>query len=111
MLRLDAVISAMGGGSMAASPRGSPAVTPCSSVTVPANSNVTVASPSIHPPAGGGGVIGAASGQVTACSVVTSELHDAVLGQKISARVKLFDFGAREVETVTITYPIDFLPA
>jgi outer membrane biosynthesis protein TonB len=53
----------------------------------------------------------APSGQVTACSVVSSELHDAVLGQKISARVKLFDFGAREVETVTITYPIDFLPA
>ena len=53
----------------------------------------------------------APSGQVTACSVVSSELHDAVLGQKISARVKLFDFGAKEVETVTITYPIDFLPA
>jgi protein TonB len=53
----------------------------------------------------------APSGQVTACSVVSSELHDTALGEKISARVKLFDFGASDVEAVTITYPIDFLPA
>jgi TonB family protein len=53
----------------------------------------------------------APSGKVTQCKLVSSELHDAALGQKISQRVKLFDFGAKDVETVTITYPIDFLPA
>jgi TonB family protein len=53
----------------------------------------------------------APSGKVTACNVVSSELQDPALDRKIGARVKLFDFGARDVETVTITYPIDFLPA
>jgi protein TonB len=53
----------------------------------------------------------APSGQVTRCELVTSELNDAVLGEKIAQRVKLFDFGAKNVEAVTITYPIDFLPA
>jgi hypothetical protein len=38
-------------------------------------------------------------------------LHDPVLGRKIAQRVKMFDFGARDVSEVTITYPIDFLPA
>ena len=31
--------------------------------------------------------------------------------QKISQRVKLFNFGSKDVDEVTITYPIDFLPA
>lgn len=53
----------------------------------------------------------APSGQVTRCDLVSSELHDAALGEKIAQRVKLFDFGAKNVEAVTITYPIDFLPA
>ncbi len=53
----------------------------------------------------------APSGKVTHCSVVSSELGDAALGSKISSRVKLFDFGAKDVAEVTITYPIDFLPA
>jgi protein TonB len=53
----------------------------------------------------------APSGKVTHCSVVSSELGDADLGGKITSRVKLFDFGAKDVAEVTITYPIDFLPA
>ncbi|UCC57100.1 MAG: TonB family protein [Gammaproteobacteria bacterium] len=53
----------------------------------------------------------APSGKVTLCKLLSSELHDAMLGEKITQRVKLFDFGAKDVETVTITYPIDFLPA
>lgn len=53
----------------------------------------------------------APSGKVTHCEVVSSELADVKLGTKITARVKLFDFGAKDVNTVTITYPIDFLPA
>lgn len=53
----------------------------------------------------------APSGSVTRCVLVSSELHDAVLGQKISQRVKLFNFEARDVSEVTITCPIEFLPA
>jgi protein TonB len=53
----------------------------------------------------------APSGKVTLCELVSSELQDPVLGQKITQRVKLFDFGAKDVSEVTITYPIDFLPA
>ena len=53
----------------------------------------------------------APSGQVTHCELVSSELHDADLGRKIAQRVKLFNFEARDVSEVTITYPIDFLPA
>lgn len=50
-------------------------------------------------------------GQVIECSVVSSELADATLGSKVVARVKMFNFGSKDVERVTITYPIDFLPA
>lgn len=53
----------------------------------------------------------APSGEVTHCSVVSSELDDAELGDKITSRVKRFNFGAKDVAEVTITYPIDFLPA
>ncbi len=50
-------------------------------------------------------------GQVVECSVVSSELADAALGSKVVSRVKMFNFGTKDVEVVTITYPIDFLPA
>jgi TonB family protein len=53
----------------------------------------------------------APSGKVTRCVLVSSELHDAALGKKISQRVKLFNFDAKDVSEVTITYPIEFLPA
>ncbi len=53
----------------------------------------------------------APSGEVTMCRVVSSELHDPQLEQKIVARVKLFRFEARDVETVTTTKPIEFFPA
>ncbi|HEY3487415.1 MAG TPA: TonB family protein [Gammaproteobacteria bacterium] len=53
----------------------------------------------------------APSGQVLAASIESSDLKDPDLERKITARVKLFDFGAKEVDTITITYPIDFLPA
>jgi protein TonB len=53
----------------------------------------------------------APSGKVTRCELVSSELHDAALGQKITQRVKLFNFESKDVSEVTITYPIDFLPA
>lgn len=51
------------------------------------------------------------SGQVTAISVVSSELGDQALESKLLARIKLINFGAKPVDAVTLTYPIDFLPA
>lgn len=50
-------------------------------------------------------------GSVTNCSVISSELNDADLERKLVARVKLFRFPARDVETITTTKPIDFFPA
>jgi protein TonB len=51
------------------------------------------------------------SGEVTMCRVVSSELHDPDLEKKIVARVRLFRFEAKDVETITTTKPIDFFPA
>jgi periplasmic protein TonB len=53
----------------------------------------------------------APSGQVTAISVVSSELGDPTLERKLLARIKMINFGAKPVDSVTLTYPIDFLPA
>ena len=53
----------------------------------------------------------APSGEVTMCRVVSSEIKDAELERKIVARVRLFRFEARDVETITTTKPIDFFPA
>jgi len=53
----------------------------------------------------------AASGQVLDCKIVSSELRSPELERKLAARVKQFDFGARNVDTMVVTYPIDFLPS
>lgn len=53
----------------------------------------------------------APSGQVTMCKVESSTLKSPELERKIAQRVKLFNFGKKDVSAVTITYPIDFLPA
>jgi outer membrane biosynthesis protein TonB len=53
----------------------------------------------------------APSGKVTASVVESSDLNHPELEQKIATRVKLFDFGAKDVPAITISYPIDFLPA
>jgi len=51
-------------------------------------------------------------GKVSACSVDSSDMDSPTLDKKIAARVKKFNFGAKEgVPTITILYPIDFLPA
>lgn len=50
-------------------------------------------------------------GRVVACELVSSELSEPGLARKIVARVRLFDFGAKKVETMVVTYPIDFLPS
>ncbi|MCK4834550.1 MAG: TonB family protein, partial [Gammaproteobacteria bacterium] len=51
-------------------------------------------------------------GKVSACSVDSSDMDAPALDKKIAARVKKFNFGAKDgVPTITILYPIDFLPA
>jgi TonB family protein len=51
------------------------------------------------------------SGQVSAIRIVSSELGDQALERKLLVRIKMIDFGAKPVDSVTLTYPIDFLPA
>lgn len=53
----------------------------------------------------------APSGEVTFCEVVSSELDNPDMEQKLVQRVKLFRFDAKNVEAITTTKPIDFFPA
>ena len=53
----------------------------------------------------------APAGQVLECRVVSSELKTPALEQKLLARVRQFDFGAKEVDQMVVTYPLDFLPS
>ncbi len=50
------------------------------------------------------------SGRVLECNVVSSELVDDSVVAKIVNRIRLFDFGKREVSTTTLRYPVSFLP-
>ena len=51
-------------------------------------------------------------GKVSACSVDSSDMDAPDLDKKIADRVKKFNFGAKDgVPSITILYPIDFLPA
>jgi TonB family protein len=51
------------------------------------------------------------SGEVTNVRVVSSELKDQELLNKIMARVRLIRFKAADVEPLTVSKPIDFFPA
>lgn len=51
------------------------------------------------------------NGRVVDVSVVSSELADDGVIAKIINRVRLFDFGKRDVRTTTISYPVHFLPS
>ena len=53
----------------------------------------------------------APGGQVTDASIVSSELGDAELEQKIINRVRLLQFGAKSVPEATFEYPIFFEPS
>lgn len=51
-------------------------------------------------------------GSVSLCKVESSDMNSPALDEGIVARVTRFNFGPKEgVPTVTILYPIDFLPA
>lgn len=53
----------------------------------------------------------APSGEVTDVDIVSSELDNPSLEARIRARVLQFRFEAREADTITIIYPIEFLPS
>jgi TonB family protein len=53
----------------------------------------------------------APSGQVTDLQIVSSELKNTDLERKLLARIKQFNFGAKDVAIMVVTYPIDFLPS
>jgi uncharacterized membrane protein YgcG len=51
-------------------------------------------------------------GSVSMCVLQSSDMNAPDLGAQVVSRVKTMNFGAKEgVQTVTIVYPIDFLPA
>jgi TonB family protein len=53
----------------------------------------------------------APSGEVVDCKIASSELHAPELERKLLARIKQIDFGAKDVNTIDINFPIDFLPS
>ena len=53
----------------------------------------------------------APAGNVVKVKVISSELGDKKLENRLLSRIKLFKFGAQKVEQVTVTYPIEFLPS
>jgi hypothetical protein len=50
-------------------------------------------------------------GSVSLCDLQGTDMDAPNLSAQVLGRVRTFDFGAKEVPTVTILYPIDFLPA
>ncbi|HEY5604187.1 MAG TPA: AgmX/PglI C-terminal domain-containing protein [Gammaproteobacteria bacterium] len=50
------------------------------------------------------------AGAVTNVKVVSSDLNSPELEKKLLARIRLFNFGPKDVQTLIVTYPIDFLP-
>lgn len=53
----------------------------------------------------------APNGKVTDVNVVSSELSSPELEARLVRRIRLFDFGAKDVAVTTTTKPIDFFPA
>ena len=53
----------------------------------------------------------APGGQVTKCTLVSSELRNPEFEKKVIARVLLMDFGAKDVPDFTVDYPILFFPS
>ncbi|TNE83480.1 MAG: hypothetical protein EP339_00215 [Gammaproteobacteria bacterium] len=49
-------------------------------------------------------------GSVSYCEVVSSELGNPALESRLASRVKLFNFGAGNVDSRKVRFPIDFLP-
>lgn len=52
----------------------------------------------------------APDGAVVTCRVISSEIADAALVDRVVQRVRSFRFAADDVSTTTVTYPVHFLP-
>jgi hypothetical protein len=50
-------------------------------------------------------------GRVSMCALQASDMNAPELSAQVVDRVRTINFGAKDVETITIVYPIDFLPA
>jgi periplasmic protein TonB len=53
----------------------------------------------------------APSGQVLECRIVSSELGSQELNSKLLARIRQFEFGAKDVDVMVVSWPVDFLPS
>lgn len=53
----------------------------------------------------------APTGEVTDVQIVSSELNSPTLESGIIGRIKMFRFEAMDVDEITVTYPIEFLPS
>ena len=53
----------------------------------------------------------APAGNVLDCRIVSSELKQHELEGKLLARIRQFDFGAKDVDQMVVTWPVDFLPS
>ena len=53
----------------------------------------------------------APAGNVVECRIVSSELKTPELESKLLARIRQFDFGAKDVDQMVVTWPVDFLPS
>ena len=53
----------------------------------------------------------APSGGVVECRIESSELRTPELEAKLLARIRQFDFGAKDVDQMIVTWPVDFLPS
>lgn len=53
----------------------------------------------------------APSGSVESARIVSSELHAPDTEAKLLAMIRQLDFGAKDVDTMTVSYPLDFLPS
>ncbi len=51
------------------------------------------------------------TGEVIDVRIVSTELKAAELERKLLARIRQFDFGAKDVEQMVVTWPVDFLPS
>ena len=53
----------------------------------------------------------APGGEVTGLRIISSELKAEELEKRLLARIRAFDFGAKDVEVMVVTWPVDFLPS
>jgi hypothetical protein len=51
------------------------------------------------------------NGSVSMCVLQSSDMNAPDLASQVVDRVRTIDFGAKDVDAITIVYPIDFLPA